>query len=62
MRESARRIAERIKGYNVRDHTSQVWNHSIEKSHKNVNTIDFKRIFIIIKENGKLPKRYGSKT
>ena len=36
MRESARRITERIKDHNGRDHTSQVWNHSIEKSHKNV--------------------------
>ena len=44
MRESARRITERIKDHNGRDHTSQVWNHSIEKSHKNVNTIDFKII------------------
>ena len=42
--ESARRITERIKDHNGRDHTSQVWNHSIEKSHKNVNTIDFKSI------------------
>ena len=42
--ESARRITERIKDHNGRDHTSQVWNHSIEKSHKNVNTIDFKII------------------
>ena len=42
--ESARRITARIKDHNGRDHTSQVWNHSIEKSHKNVNTIDFKTI------------------
>ena len=42
--ESARRITERIKDHNGRDHTSQVWNHSIEKSHKNVDTIDFKII------------------
>ena len=42
VRESARRITERIKDHNGRDHTSQVWNDSIEKSHKNINTIDFK--------------------
>ena len=40
--ESARRITERIKYHNGRDHTLQVWNDSIEKSHKNINTIDFK--------------------
>ena len=40
--ESACRITERIKNHNGKDHTLQVWNHSIEKSHKNVNTIDFK--------------------
>ena len=44
MGESARQITERIKDQNGRDHTWQVWNHSIEKSHKNVNTIDFKSI------------------
>ena len=38
MRESARRIAERIQDHNVRDHTSQVWNHSKEKSHNNFST------------------------
>ena len=38
--ESARRIREKIKDHNGRDHTS----HSIEKLHKNVNTIDFKII------------------
>ena len=42
--ESARRIREKIKDHNGRDHTSQVWNHSIEKPNKNVNTIDFKII------------------
>ena len=42
--ESARRITERTKEHNGRDHTSQVWNHSIQKSHKNVNNIDFKVI------------------
>ena len=42
--ESVRRITERIKDHNGRDHTSQVWNHSTEKSHKNVKTIDFKII------------------
>ena len=63
MRESARRITERMKDYNVRDHTAQVWNHSLEKSHKNFNTTDLKlliRIFIIINKNLKLPKRCGS--
>ena len=44
MRESARRITERIKGHNGRDHTSHVLKHSIEQSQKNVNTIDFKSI------------------
>ena len=42
--ESAGRIIERIKDYNGREHTSNVFKHSIEKSHKNVNTIDFKII------------------
>ena len=42
--ESAHRTTERIKHHNGRDHTSQVWSHSIGKSHKNVNTIDFKII------------------
>ena len=37
-------LPDRIKDHNGRDHTLQVWNHSIEKSHKNVNTIDFKII------------------
>ena len=63
--ESARRITERIKDHNGRDHISQVWNHSIQKSHKNLNTIYFKiidKIFILIKENRKLAKRYRSKT
>ena len=41
---SARRITETIKDHNSRDHTSQVWNHSMEKSHKNFNTMDFKII------------------
>ena len=44
MGESARRIREKIKDHNGRDHTSQVWSHGIEKPHKNVNTIDFKII------------------
>ena len=39
--ESARQITERIKDHNGRDHKSQVWNYSIERSHKIVNTIDF---------------------
>ena len=63
--ESARRITERIKDHNSRDHTSQVCNHSIEKSHKNVNTLDFKIIdknFHNNKRKRKLSKRYGSKT
>ena len=34
----------RIKDHNCRDHTSQVLIHSLEKSHKNVHTIDFKII------------------
>ena len=42
--ESAHRITERIKDHNGRDHTSHVLKHSIEKSHDNVNTIDFKII------------------
>ena len=44
MGESDHRITERIKDHNGRDHTKQIWNHSIEKTHKNVNTIDFKII------------------
>ena len=44
MGESARQITERIEDHNGRSHTSQVWNHSIELSHKIVNTIDFKII------------------
>ena len=63
--ESAHRITEKIKDSNGRDHTSQVWNHSIEKSHRMSTPQTLKlliRIFIIINENGKLPKRYGSKT
>ena len=39
-----RQITERIKDHNGRDHTSHVLKHSIEKSHKNVNTVDFKKI------------------
>ena len=42
--ESDCRIIERIKDHNDRDHTSNVFKHSIEKSHKNVNTIDLKII------------------
>ena len=53
VREIAPQITERIKDHNGRDHTLHVLEHSIEKSYKNVNTIDFKvklliRIFIII--------------
>ena len=43
--ESARRITERIKDHSGRDHTSHVLKHSIEKSHKNINIIDFKTIY-----------------
>ena len=42
--ESACRVIDRIKDHNGRDHTSHVLKHSIEKPHKNVNTIDFKII------------------
>ena len=42
--ESAHRITEIIKCHSSRDHSSHVLKHSIEKSHKNVNTIDFKII------------------
>ena len=62
--ESAHWITEKIKDPNGRDHTSQVWNHSIEKSHRMSTPQTLKlliRIFIIINENGKLPKRCGSK-
>ena len=31
----------RIKDHNGRDHTLQLWKYSIEKLHKNTNTIDF---------------------
>ena len=44
MGKSARRITERIKDHIGRDHISPVLKHSIEKLHKNVNTIDFKII------------------
>ena len=44
MGKSAHRITERIKDHNGRDDTSHVLKHSIEKSHPNVNTIDFKII------------------
>ena len=52
--------------HNGRDHRSHVFKHSIAKSHKNVNTIDFKIIDNsfnnnkLINKNGKLSKRYGS--
>ena len=44
--ESASQITEKIKDHNDngRDHSSHILKHSIEKSHKNVNTIDFKNI------------------
>ena len=63
--ESACWITERIKDHNGRDHTSHVLKHSIEKSHKNVNTIGFKindKNFCNNKQNGKLLKHYRSKT
>ena len=41
---SAFPITDRIKDHNGRDHTLNVLKHSIEKSNKNVNTIDFKII------------------
>ena len=36
VRESARQITGRKKDHDGRDHTSQVWTHSIEKLHKHV--------------------------
>ena len=36
--------ARRIKDHSGRDHTSHILKHTIEKTHKNVNTIDFKII------------------
>ena len=51
VRESARQITERTKYHNGRDHSSHVLKHSIEKSHKNVNTIDFKIIDQIFHTN-----------
>ena len=65
MGEGARRITEKIKDHNGRDHISHVLKHSIEKSHKNVNTIGFKIIdknFRNNKQNGKLLEHYRSKT
>ena len=44
MGESDCRITERIKDHSGRDHTSNIWKHSMEKSHKNVNTIDLESI------------------
>ena len=38
MGESARQITEKVKDNSGRDHTLHVLKHSIEKSHKNVNT------------------------
>ena len=59
--ESARQITEKIKDHNGRYHTSQVWKDSIERSHKNVSTIDFK---IIEKSfhNNKRKQKIRSKT
>ena len=51
MGESARRIIERIKDHNDRDHTPHVLKHSIEKSNKNVKTIDFEIIDKIFHNN-----------
>ena len=42
--EKARRITERIKDHSGRDHILHVLKHSVEKPHKNVNTIDLKII------------------
>ena len=42
--ESTRRIIETIKDHNGRDHTSNALKNSMEMSHKNVKTIDFKII------------------
>ena len=56
MGESARRITERIKDHNGRGHTSHVWNHSIRKSHKNVNTINFKIFDKYFHNNKRKPK------
>ena len=39
--ENARRIIERIKDHNGKGHISHVLKCSIEKSHENVNTVDF---------------------
>ena len=44
VRQSASRITEIIKDHSGRDHASHVLKHSMEKSHKNVNTTDFKII------------------
>ena len=37
-------LEQKINKHNGREHTSNVLKHSIEKSHKNVNIIDFKII------------------
>ena len=42
--ESSRLITKREKDHSGRDHTSHVLKYNIEKSHKNVNTTDFKII------------------
>ena len=42
MEESARRITEIIEYNSGRDQTPHLFKHSIEKSPKNINTIDFK--------------------
>ena len=44
VRECARRIIERIKDHNGRDHISHVLKHSAEKWHNNVYAMDFKII------------------
>ena len=54
--ESAHRITERIKYHCSRDNSSHVLKHGIEKSHKNVNIIDFKIIDKNFHNNKRKPK------
>ena len=50
--EGACQITKGIKYRSGRDHTWHILKHSIKKSHKNFNTIDFKiKIFVTIKDN-----------
>ena len=64
MVKGVRRTIERLKDHNGRDHTSHALKNTIEKSQKNIKTIDFKIIDknFYNNKNGKLPKLYGSKT